>query len=147
VATGALSLPARLILTLVLLGLIAMFACSFAYRLAHPTLTKKTAAVVNPVPGAPADADAKTAIMQRILELMREIKAGRDSCSLRLEIANCFMAVEDWKSAVAHLEKALEINPAEVTAYQYMALCLFKLERSAEAADFSEQAETLRKGR
>jgi tetratricopeptide (TPR) repeat protein len=146
--TSALSLPARLILALVLLGLVAMSACFFAYRLAYPTLLKKTAAVQSGKPGSvEADADAKSAAMRRILDLMHKIRAGPDSYALRLEIADAFIALEDWKSAVAHLEKALEINPGEVAAYQYMALCLLNLERYAEAADFAGRAAKLREGR
>jgi tetratricopeptide (TPR) repeat protein len=138
-----------LVLALVLLGLAAMFVCSFAYRLAHPALLKKTALVQSgkPVQGAQADADAKAAAMRRILELMHKIKAGPDSCALRLEIADCFIALEDWKSAAAHLEKALELDPGEVAVYQHMAFCLLKLERYAEAADFAGRAAKLREGR
>jgi Flp pilus assembly protein TadD len=129
---------ARSVLVLVMLGLIAMFACSFAYRISHPSLVKSNRQAQN------AGVNTKAETLQHIAHLMRKIQKEPDAYDLRLEAAEAFIEIEDWSGAGLHLKKALSINPHNVAAYLYMGFCQSKLGLDAEAARYYEQAKKIR---
>jgi Flp pilus assembly protein TadD len=136
-------------LILVMLGLAAMLVCHSAYMIRRLSPTQQIPREKSSASVRSADADAGTeaASLRRVMELMRRIKADPESYALRMEAAESFIALGDWENALGNLKKALEINPDDPTAYQYMSFCLLKLERREEAAWFSGQAEKILEGK
>lgn len=111
---------AKLTIALVIFGLGAMFLGSFSYRLSNPSLVKRIGGQSPRTSDFGNQEGMNTGmtpeLMSHIGELMGKLSQNPDDLAVRIELAEHFMEVNDWKSASVHLERALKINPESSTA-------------------------------
>lgn len=134
----------RVVLAIVGLGLLAMFAGSFAYRLNHPSLVKRSGVQEQREGQTSASfgegMQMPTEAMQHIAELMTKLKENPNSYELRIELAEHFIEISNWKGAIPHLEKARELKPDELQPYLYLGFCHFSAGEYETAAEYYVQA-------
>lgn len=134
----------KLTIALVVLGLGAMFIGSFSYRLSNPSLVKRIGVQ------SPRDSDfgnqqggmntgMTQELMSHIGELMSKLSQNPEDFDVRLELAEHFMEVGDWKSASVHLTRAVALKPDSVPANYFMGVAQYSQGNFAESAKAFEQ--------
>lgn len=137
----------KLTIALVIAGLGAMFIGSFNYRLSNPSLVKR---IVNETPRTSdfgnqggMNTGMTQELMGHISELMSKLGQDPNNFEVRMELANHFMEVGDWKSAGVHLKRALEIKPDDPAANYYLGVANYSEGKFADSATAFEKLLTL----
>ena len=116
-------LLSKLTIALVVFGLGAMFIGSFSYRLSNPSLVKRIGGQSPRTSDFGNQGGMNTGmtpeLMSHIGELMGKLSQDPNNFETRVELAEHFMEVSDWKSASVHLARALEVKP-DSSAANYM---------------------------
>lgn len=119
----------KLTIAFVVLGLAAMFFGSFSYRLSNPSLVKRIGAQAPRTSDFGNQGGMNTGmtpeLMSHIGELMGKLAQNPDDFQTRVELAEHFMEVNDWKSALVHLERAAAINPESPSVYYMMGVAQY----------------------
>lgn len=119
----------KMTIAIVVLGLAAMFFGSFSYRLSNPSLVKRIAEQPPRASDFGNQGGMNTGmtpeLMGHIGELMGKLAENPENFDVRIELAEHFMEVNDWKSASVHLERALTIKPDSVTANYMMGVAQY----------------------
>jgi len=153
----------RLVLPLLFFGLAAMLIGFFTYRVTHPTLIKQVE-----IRGAPAgqaafsgsgddccDVDhsadgggghgmgVNPELIAKIADLMGTLQENPDDFTIRMELAEAFMQVNDPAGAAQHLQKAVELQPENPLAHYYLGIMLYALHRYEDSVRSFEQSLSL----
>lgn len=122
----------RIAAVLVGIGLLAIFASSFAYRLSNPSLQKvrRQAPAQGQMPGAMQGGD-----MSAIGELMRQMQENPDDADLLIKLGEQFMKMEAWDRAEMFLSRAVAADPANTHAMHVLGASLFQQEKFGEAEE------------
>lgn len=121
--------PNKLVLAVLFAGLVAMFAWSFAYRAAHPSLI----ATVEPSAGQAGGMPGGGA-MNAVMSAMSKLQANPEDVGALEEAAEAFAQAEMWDKALPLLERAHAKDPKEMHVLNLLGVTLFRLERPSEAA-------------
>lgn len=136
-------LLSKLTIALVVLGLGSMFIGSFSYRLSNPSLVKRIGGQTPRTSDFGNQGGMNTGmtpeLMSHIGELMGKLSADPDNFETRLELAEHFMEVSDWKSASVHLTRAIEVNPESITANYMMGVAQYSQQDFAASAKAFEK--------
>lgn len=141
------NLLAQLTIALVVIGLAAMFFGSFSYRLSNPSLVKRIGNQQPKNSDFGNQGGMGTGMTQEMMghigELMGKLAEDPNNFEVRRELAEHFMDVSDWSSAIVHLKRALEINPNDVAANYFMGVSQYNLGNFPESATAFEHLLTV----
>jgi len=128
---GAPAAGRKAVLALVALGLAAMFASSFLYRLDHPDLSEK---VERPAGmEAMGGGGTMTGPMKEIMELMQAMQQDPENVGLLLRAAEQFMMMNAWDRAMVFLDKAQSIEPDNPQILNDQGIILYNLQKPEES--------------
>lgn len=125
-------LASRAVLVVLFAGILAMFAWSFAYRVANPSLV-----VTMEQRGAPGGGEPSMqggAAMNAVMGAMAKLQRNPDDHEAVLEAAEAFATAEMWDRALQLLERAAAKTPDDPDLLNLHGVALFRMERPAEAA-------------
>lgn len=128
--SNAYASPNKAVLALMFLGLLGMFAWSFVYRAANPSLIAAVTSSQDSEHGGPGEGGPMGAVMAA----MQRLQANPEDVGAMEEAAEAFAAAEMWDKAIAVLEKAHAKDPNEPHILNLLGVTLFRLERPAESA-------------
>jgi len=158
------ALSRRLILPVLFFGLAAMLIGFVTYRVTHPTLIKlveiRSGSPQQTAPGSGDDCDdpthdhsggsgaghamsANPELVAKIGELMIALQEKPGDFTVRMELAEAFMQVNDPAAAALHLQKAVEIESENAVAHYYLGIMFYALHRYDEAVQHFEKSLSL----
>jgi tetratricopeptide (TPR) repeat protein len=122
--------PNKAVLALMFLGLLGMFAWSFVYRAANPSLIAAVTSGQDSDHGGPGEGGPMGAVMQA----MQRLQANPEDLGALEAAGEAFAEAEMWDKALSVLEKAHAKDPNEPHVLNLLGVALFRLERPAESA-------------
>lgn len=130
---------AKAVIILFFISLAAIFFGSLKYRLGGPDLVKHTGAARSSSMGGGGQSGGMNTgmteeVQMQISELMQHLREDPNSVEVRMELARFFISLGDWKSALSHLEKTLQLEPDNMNAAYYRGLAYYRLNDLEEAA-------------
>jgi len=142
-----------------------MLIAFFSYRVKHPTLIKlvevrsgaaeQTAASSSGDGCSDCGVDHSTGssrghamgahpeLVAKIGDLMGALKENPNDVTIRMELAEAFMQVNDPAAAAQHLQKAVELQPTNFMAHYYLGIMLYALHQLEEAVRCFERSLSL----
>ncbi len=130
--TGASDAGRKAVLGLMALGLAAMFAASFLYRMEHPSLTERVERPAG-MEAMGGNGGAMTGPMKEIMELMQAMQGDPDNVGLLLRAAEQFMMMGAWDRAMVFLDKAGSIEPENAQVLNDQGIILYNLQKPEES--------------
>ncbi|MFH1915145.1 MAG: hypothetical protein ABIK45_12840 [Pseudomonadota bacterium] len=127
----------RAVITMVFLGVAAMFATSFAYRLNNPNLyvAARQAPTQEVTPGTmPPGMEQMGGNMALIKEYMAKIEADPDDVDALVGLGNSFLMMRAWERAVVPLDRANELRPGNIEVLKGIGISRFSLEDYVKAS-------------
>ncbi|WP_243366600.1 tetratricopeptide repeat protein [Fundidesulfovibrio soli] len=124
-------LASKAVLVVMFAALLAMFAWSFAYRAANPSLI----ATVQQSSGPPPEMGMQGGnAMNTVMAAMSKLQKNPDDLEAVTEAAEAFAAAEIWDKALQLLERAAAKAPDNPEILNLQGVALFRLERPKDAA-------------
>ncbi len=78
-----------------------------------------------------------------LAKCLEQVRQQPDSSVLRVNLGTLYTKIKHWTEAIAHFQKAIELNPHFVEAYSSLAKIFQQTDRTSEAIDCWEKAYTL----
>jgi tetratricopeptide (TPR) repeat protein len=136
----------KVVLAMMFVGLATMFAWSFVYRAANPSLvarldTHGSAGQSGPAgqadPSGPMGAMGGP-VMKAVIDAMARLKQNPDDLEALRQGAEAFASAEMWERAGQLTDKALAKTPDDPEMNNLHGVVLFKMDHAAEAAKVFE---------
>ncbi|HKK34248.1 MAG TPA: hypothetical protein VJ934_11960 [Desulfomicrobiaceae bacterium] len=108
------------------ISLVAMIVYSVGYRMDHPSLTKRNQAPA----GQSAMGDNPMAMVGT---LMQKLQENPGDVHIMSTLGRSFMSMESFERALTFWDMILDVEPENSMALNQKGVCLFRLERFAEA--------------
>lgn len=132
----------RAVISLVFVGVAAMFVASFAYRLNNPNLVvmARQPATMNAGnagggEGAmPPGMEQMGGNMARIKEFMAQVEANPDDVDALVGLGNAFLMMRAWDRALEPLERANRLSPGNVDVLKGIGIARFSQEDYVKAS-------------
>jgi cytochrome c-type biogenesis protein CcmH/NrfG len=129
----------RAALLIAALSLAAMIAYSMTYRVQHPSLTEQ-----NRTPSRQAGMGDDP--MAMVGALMQKLQENPGDVHIMSTLGRSFMSMQSFERALTFWDMILDVEPENTMALNQKGVCLFRLERFAEAVVPLEKILTLDKG-
>lgn len=134
----------RAVISLVFVGVAAMFVASFAYRLNNPNLVimARQPATMNAGSGnaeggeraMPPGMEQMGGNMARIKEYMAQVEANPDDVEALIGLGNAFLMMRAWDRALEPLEQANRLSPGNVDVLKGIGIARFSQEDYVKAS-------------
>ena len=124
-------LASKAVLAVMFAALLGMFAWSFAYRAANPSLI----ATVQQSSGQSPEMGMQGGnAMGTVMEAMAKLQKNPEDLEAVVEAAEAFAAAEIWDKSMQLLERAAAKAPDDPNILNLQGVALFRLERPKDAA-------------
>lgn len=128
---GAGIIGRKTVLGLMAVGVLAMFATSFVYRMENPSLTER---VERPAGmGGMGKNGQMTGPMKEIMELMQGLQEKPEDVGLLLRAAEQFMMMNAWDRAAVFLDKAASLEPDNPQVLNDQGIALYNMKKPEDA--------------
>jgi tetratricopeptide (TPR) repeat protein len=131
IPAGAGIIGRKTVLGLMAVGVLAMFATSFVYRMENPSLTER---VERPAGmGGMGKNGQMTGPMKEIMELMQGLQEKPEDVALLLRAAEQFMMMNAWERAAVFLDKAASLEPDNPQVLNDQGIALYNMKKPEDA--------------
>ncbi|ADU63467.1 MAG: tetratricopeptide repeat protein [Pseudodesulfovibrio sp.] len=130
------------VVSLIFVGVAAMFITSFAYRLNNPNLVvmaRQPASMNSGNDGSgegtmPPGMEQMGGNMARIKEYMAQVEANPDDVDALIGLGNSFLMMRAWDRALEPLERANQLSPGNVDVLKGIGIARFSQEDYVKAS-------------
>lgn len=144
----------KAVISLVFVGVAAMFVASFAYRLNNPNLVVMARQPATMNAGTSGDGEGAMppgmeqmgGNMARIKDFMAQVEANPDDVEALVGLGNAFLMMRAWDRALEPLERANRLSPGNVDVLKGIGIARFSQEEYVEASAAYEEILAVKPG-